>query len=213
MSESDATTEMPERGSPYGSELVARLCSYATVRNVTAGEKLLYSVEGKAMCYLILEGSVAIHRSGNDTLLYTGHAPALFGIGNVADVFFDEYCKTLTSGKIGVIDVAIAREVIERDNLWRLLCQHLLFSANRLYTHVLNRTAPTAYEVIRIQLMELLNEELSIRHNITAERYIRDKTQLSRSGVMRILADLKTGGFIEMEDGKLVRINKLPAKY
>jgi hypothetical protein len=36
------------------------------------------------------------------------------------------------------------------------------------------------------------------------------KTQLSRSGVMRILADLKTGGFIEMEEGRLIKINKLP---
>jgi CRP-like cAMP-binding protein len=48
---------------------------------------------------------------------------------------------------------------------------------------------------------------------VTAERYIREKTQLSRSGVMRILADLKTGGFIEMEEGRLIKINKLPARY
>jgi hypothetical protein len=30
---------------------------------------------------------------------------------------------------------------------------------------------------------------------------------------MRILADLKTGGFIEIEEGRLVKINKLPARY
>lgn len=48
---------------------------------------------------------------------------------------------------------------------------------------------------------------------MTAEKYIREKTHLSRSGVMRILADLKTGGFIEMEEGRLIKINKLPAKY
>jgi uncharacterized membrane protein len=37
--------------------------------------------------------------------------------------------------------------------------------------------------------------KMSYRRGITAERYIRDKTQLSRSGVMRILADLKAGGY------------------
>ncbi|CAM6830726.1 helix-turn-helix domain-containing protein [Klebsiella michiganensis] len=54
---------------------------------------------------------------------------------------------------------------------------------------------------------------MDYRHSVTAEKYIREKTRLSRSGVMRILAALKTGGFIEMEEGKLIKINKLPAKY
>jgi CRP-like cAMP-binding protein len=66
--------------------------------------------------------------------------------------------------------------------------------------------------MIRQQLVQLMDEDESYRRGIT-ERYIREKTQLSRSGVMRILADLKTGGFIEMEEGRLIKINKLPAKY
>lgn len=71
----------------------------------------------------------------------------------------------------------------------------------------------TAYEMIRQQLIKLMEEEVDYRHSVTAEKYIREKTRLSRSGVMRILAALKTGGFIEMEEGKLIKINKLPAKY
>ena len=67
--------------------------------------------------------------------------------------------------------------------------------------------------MIRQQLIKLMEEDESYRSSVTAERYIREKTQLSRSGVMRILADLKTGGFIEMEEGRLIKINKLPAKY
>jgi CRP-like cAMP-binding protein len=71
----------------------------------------------------------------------------------------------------------------------------------------------TSYELICQQLVQLMNEDESYRRGITAERYIRDKTQLSRSGVMRILADLKAGGYVEMEEGRLIKINKLPAKY
>lgn len=67
--------------------------------------------------------------------------------------------------------------------------------------------------MIRQQLIKLMEEEEGYRYSVTAERYIREKTRLSRSGVMRILAALKTGGFIEMEEGKLIKINKLPAKY
>lgn len=88
-----------------------------------------------------------------------------------------------------------------------------MFMYNRLYNAVMPQGAPTAYEMIRQQLLRLMEEDESYRSAVTAERYIRDKTQLSRSGVMRILADLKTGGFIEMEEGRLITINKLPAKY
>jgi len=93
------------------------------------------------------------------------------------------------------------------------LSKHLMFVYNRLYNNVMPQGAPTAYEMIRQQLIKLMDEDESYRNAITAERYIREKTQLSRSGVMRILADLKTGGFIEIEDGRLVKINKLPARY
>jgi CRP-like cAMP-binding protein len=84
---------------------------------------------------------------------------------------------------------------------------------NRLYNNMMHRIAPSAYEMIRQQLIDLMREEDTYRKSMTAESYIRDKTHLSRSGVMRILADLKTGGFIEMEEGRLIKINKLPAKY
>ena len=67
--------------------------------------------------------------------------------------------------------------------------------------------------MIRQQLLNLIEEDERYRAAVTAELYIREKTHLSRSGVMRILADLKTGGFIEMEEGRLIKIHKLPARY
>ncbi|WP_416173619.1 helix-turn-helix domain-containing protein [Enterobacter kobei] len=48
---------------------------------------------------------------------------------------------------------------------------------------------------------------------MTAERYIRNKTPLSRSGVMKILSSLKSGGYINIEQGKLISIGVLPKKY
>lgn len=205
----DTTT----RYSPFVKELVSQLYAYATIRTVAAGERLEHSVNDVAMCYLILEGNVAFYSHSDNRLFFISPAPTVFGFGNVPDLLFNEYCKTLTPCLIGALTVQEARQVIEKNNLWDLLSKHMLFATNRLYTNMLYRTAPTAYEVIRNQLIELMNEDDNYRQQLTAERYIRDKTQLSRSGVMRILADLKTGGFIEMEEGKLVKINKLPAKY
>ena len=58
-----------------------------------------------------------------------------------------------------------------------------------------------------------MSEDESVRGSITAERYIRNKTPLSRSGVMKILSSLKSGGYINIEQGKLISIGVLPKKY
>jgi len=165
------------------------------------------------MCYLILEGTIAIYRRSDDMMLSTARSPALFGLANLTDIYFNDYLKTVTPCLIGTLTTERVNEIIKEKALWGLLSKQLMFVYNRLYNNVMPQGAPTAYEMIRQQLIKLMDEDESYRESVTAERYIREKTQLSRSGVMRILADLKTGGFIEIEEGRLIKINKLPARY
>jgi len=165
------------------------------------------------MCYLILEGTVAIYRRSDDMMLSTARSPALFGLANLTDIYFNDYLKTVSPCLIGTLTAERVNDIIKEKALWGLLSKQLMFVYSRLYNNVMPQGAPTAYEMIRQQLIKLMEEDESYRGSVTAERYIREKTQLSRSGVMRILADLKTGGFIEMEEGRLLKINKLPARY
>ncbi|WP_430624494.1 helix-turn-helix domain-containing protein [Salmonella enterica] len=46
------------------------------------------------------------------------------------------------------------------------------------------------------------------RKGIPLSNYMQTFSRLSRSMILKILAQLKIGGFIEMENGKLIRINK-----
>lgn len=146
-------------------------------------------------------------------MLSTARSPAVFGLANLTDIYFNDYIKTVSPCLIGTLTTARVNEIIKDKALWGLLSKQLMFVYSRLYNNVMPQGAPTAYEMIRQQLIKLMEEDESYRSSVTAERYIREKTQLSRSGVMRILADLKTGGFIEIEEGRLIRINKLPARY
>lgn len=79
--------------------------------------------------------------------------------------------------------------------------------------HFVNLTQPTAYEVIRTQLIQLMAEPDEIRLNMTIESYIRNKTKISRSAIMNILAQLKSGEYITTHRGILVNIAKLPHKF
>ncbi|HCM9594234.1 helix-turn-helix domain-containing protein [Enterobacter bugandensis] len=208
-----SSTDKSSRGSPYAQELIVHLEPYCTVRRTGRGERLNLEVNGQGLCYLILEGTIAIYRTSDNMMLSTARSPALFGLANLTDIYFNDYLVTVSPCLIGSIPTEQVADIIKEKGLWGLLSRQLMFVYSRLYNNVMPQGAPTAYEMIRQQLIKLMEEDEGYRSSVTAERYIREKTQLSRSGVMRILADLKTGGFIEMEEGRLIKINKLPAKY
>ena len=71
-----------------------------------------------------------------------------------------------------------------------------------------------SYEQIRAKLLLSMidwNEEL--RSRIGVMNYIHQRTRISRSVVAEVLAALRKGGYIEMNKGKLVAINRLPSEY
>jgi len=201
------------RGSPYAQELINHILPHCTTRRTVRGERLDLQVNGQGMCYLILEGTIAVYRKSDNMMLSTARNPAIFGVANLTDNYFNDYLKNVSPGLIGIITTEKVAEIITKKALWGLLSRHLMFVYNRLYHDIMPQGGTTAYAMIRHQLINLMEEDESYRRSVAAERYIRDKTLLSRSGVMRILADLKTGGFIEVEEGRLIKINKLPARY
>lgn len=72
---------------------------------------------------------------------------------------------------------------------------------------------PSVFERVRYQLYELMSKPQSIRKSVTAENYMRSKTRLSRSGIMNALSELRKGGYITIEDGHLIDIKHIPARF
>ncbi|EOC5256349.1 helix-turn-helix domain-containing protein [Enterobacter asburiae] len=64
-----------------------------------------------------------------------------------------------------------------------------------------------------LNLIALMNEDEALSAYINVSDYILEKTRLSRSHVIKILGDLRIGGYIEINRGILIKINKLPEKY
>ncbi|MEG6127356.1 helix-turn-helix domain-containing protein [Enterobacter asburiae] len=67
--------------------------------------------------------------------------------------------------------------------------------------------------MIILNLIALMNEDEALSAYINVSDYILEKTRLSRSRVIKILGDLRIGGYIEINRGILIKINKLPEKY
>ncbi|HFV9237145.1 helix-turn-helix domain-containing protein [Enterobacter mori] len=201
------------RVSDFVEPLVEHLQQDAEVKSILPRRRLGFQVGGERYCYLVLKGRVMVHRQSDDLAMATAAAPTLVGIGNLHQMEMEGYIKTLVPCDIAILKMSTVRHIINVQQLWEPLAKHMMVVAGKLFHSSEQLSAPSAYDIVRAQLNELNSEAPGLRENTTAERYIRDKTHLSRSGVMRILASLKEGGYIELERGILTKIVKLPEKF
>ena len=73
--------------------------------------------------------------------------------------------------------------------------------------------ARSAYSIVREVLLEI--NELMVHHqrDINIYDYIQEYTSLARSTIIKILADLKKGNYIQVDKGRLMHLSALPEKY
>lgn len=199
--------------SEFAPQLIEYLTRDAEIKRILPRRRLSFHVGNKRFCYVILKGSGAVYRSSDDRLIATVSGPALLGLSNTHKKETDAYIKTQVLCEVVILETEAVYNIINANQLWEPLAKYMMGLAGKLFHSGEQLSAPSAYDLIRAQLYELINEPPFIRENTTVERYIREKTHLSRSGVMRILAALKEGGFIEMNRGKLITISKLPEKF
>ncbi|MEL4012844.1 helix-turn-helix domain-containing protein [Dryocola clanedunensis] len=198
---------------PYSRALVEQLGPYVTFENYPPGENLHYEIEGQKYCYLIRSGEVTMYRESDNVLLALIQAPTLLGAGALLAKEMNLFITTSQPSEIAVLTMDEIFTLLSKHNLWETFSRQIQITLNKLLIATSRLTVTDSYGLLRAQLIELMREPENFREGITAEKYIRSKTRLSRSGVMRILSDLKAGGYIVLEDGILKKINKLPEKY
>ncbi|WP_262360472.1 winged helix-turn-helix transcriptional regulator [Citrobacter freundii complex sp. CFNIH2] len=176
------------------------------------GDVVHYYKDDIRQCFLLLQGSVALHRRGDGIVLNSESAPFILG---VSSQFSSEhlYVRALETSEIARVSLDCFNNIVAQQDLWEHFSKLLIYTASRVYEHCAQISQMSAYDIIRFQLVELMQEPDAIRQTITAAAYIKSRTYLSRSGIMRILAELRTGKYITMERGVLLDINHLPRKY
>jgi hypothetical protein len=70
-----------------------------------------------------------------------GPQPALFGLANLTDIYFNDYLKTVSPCLIGTLTTERVNDIIKEKALWGLLSKQLMFVYNRLYNNVMPQGA------------------------------------------------------------------------
>lgn len=194
--------------SPFAKRLLDELLPLAQTRRYPKGTRLDMGSGEEQTCYMVDSGWIDVYRAADDLLILSVPGPTLMGIA-----IHEAYIITTTPCNIGSMPLAELHRHVQEKNLWEQLARHIMVLTQKLYVYSRKLSAPTAYEIICNQLVELINEPEPLRKEIAVERYIRDKTHLSRSSVMKILSSLRAGEYIVIDNGRLVEIRHLPSKY
>ncbi|SUW63741.1 putative DNA-binding transcriptional regulator [Buttiauxella agrestis] len=172
-----------------------------------------YMEQGQRKCFLLHKGSVSLYRTIDGMVLNTESAPFVFGMSTQLTEQEYLYIRTHDESEVSWLPLQLANEIISDNNLWECLARSLIYTVSRVYDHCTKISSLSSYDIIRYQLYELMSETEEIRMSVSIANYIQSRSFLSRSSIMKILAQLKAGGYIITERGCLKAINNIPLKY
>lgn len=189
----------------------------ARVIDCPKNKKLNLMYSGQDVCYFLFEGYGAFCRVTDGLLLSNIRAPHIFGLNSVILPYTEKYyIRAERECVIMMANTDVVKKVIEDNNLWESLAIILAYQSYE-FSNIINRlTGRSSYELICNQIIALMDEPEDIRLHIAPAQYIMDKTLLSRSYVMKVLARLKDSQKITIENKTLISatplINELAKK-
>ncbi|KNC88191.1 helix-turn-helix domain-containing protein [Trabulsiella odontotermitis] len=168
------------------------------------GQIFTLSAGEDADVLLIREGLVALQRSSDERLIYCLSAPGMLGFNTVLENRADYYIQVYDTAALTVVPLRQVKAIVEEQQLWREMFEVSNAIATAMHGILLNTSGKSSLAVIRYFLQALEREPSLIRQRIPAAEYVRTRSGLSRSYVMKCLALLRSNGEITMHQGALV---------
>lgn len=154
----------------------------------------------KPFCILLHEGVVSIIRQSDNMLIKNYTAPCVIGLN-----FYKQadgiYIRAATDIAVESVLLCDAKEKLDQNKLWKhvSLLGMQIISNTIDYHHAL--IGGSAREIIINTINYFQKEPCNIQTQWVLAEYIVGKTNLSRSSVMKTLADLKKEGRLKTTKG------------
>lgn len=198
------------------SHIQALIDSFLTVhslRKAKAGQRFQVYDTGKNFCFLLVNGKCDIVRSDDSLLIVTAEAPYVLGSAAIVAKNTGYFLRAKTDIEYLHIPLEDFNQHVDRHNLWKHVAYVIASVTVYLNNYHRLHTAVPTYTLICNLLRQLHDQNFETRATVSAVSYIQDRTSLSRSIVMKTLAELNSGGYIVIKRGLLIKINSLPEKF
>lgn len=194
-------------------EFFTSLKSICVIRNGKPGQRFNLEQSDKRLCFILFKGTGLVKRKNDSLVLSTIHGPCIIGLQDIFHESSGLKVSATTEMEYALISTGELFSWAEEKKLWKNMCYILMISIARFSDYQRENVGVSNYAIICNLLDSLNNEPFEVRATTTALEYIQDRSMLSRSGIMKTLASLKTGGFVIISKGLLIKINTLPKKF
>ncbi len=164
--------------------------------------------------HVVYRGACRVEHRRTGLTLGIVHAPYVAGVLEAMNgdcgLVYD--CRA-TSGALA-FETPHWNALIERRNLWKEVSYVLAIYLEALSARTAFLTSSTAYESVCNTLQLLDSHPAEIKEDLNAVAFVLERTKLSRSIVSKIISDLRSGGYLEMDRGRLLAISRVfPLRY
>jgi len=194
--------------------LCRALASVGTPFTLTTGESLtVCTLSANESVHIIADGCFTLTRRHDGLLVAADRAPFIFGLTELLhypssyDLIAECPCQGYS------LPTESLKAEVSRMNLWHNVAQILAYFVYQLARRDNQLVAVNSYTMVRHNLLEIMSLPENVRMGINVQQFIHQRTRLSRSHIMKILADLRIGEFITIEQGRLIDIRTLPTDY
>ncbi|MET6677163.1 helix-turn-helix domain-containing protein [Citrobacter amalonaticus] len=171
------------------------------------------STENSEVIHIIVSGEVEFRRESDELCMFTIQNKSIFGLSSIYHDSTHMYGLVRTNTVVRTLKKADFIRLMSEKNLWEALSKVLSWYVCLLSKRDEVLVARNAYSIVREFLLEI--NELMVHHqrDINVYDYIQEYTSLARSTIIKILADLKKGNYIQVDKGRLLSLSALPEKY
>lgn len=211
----DLSTPMPKPTEAIN-KLIAAFRTESTPIEIDEKDSVidLNPVKGEPRVVLVLGGALNIYRSADNLRFVRAAAPNLFGMQGSPFRYNLYQFRSEKGSVLETLPFSRAMELVSEHQLFKevLDFQTYLSDFQAYRTNLL--ISKSTYQIVCAFLFELEMMPTEQRLQTSVFNYIHEHTHLARSGVMKILSDLRQGEYINIEHGKLIAIlKKLPREY
>ncbi|EMY7928929.1 helix-turn-helix domain-containing protein [Klebsiella aerogenes] len=183
--------------------------------SVEKGITISLLADQKPVCILIHSGIVGLYRRQGRMLMGMMEGPDIAG----ASSLFPEitplpgpsiYLLSMSPVIYEVVSIQDVHKRVTEAGLWREMSLHLCYVLSETLV-ILRQLAGLSAEHLVVQsIRRFALLPIDFREQTRLVDYVQERTQLSRSAIMRTLKHLRDKQDIEINRGFLVKINRLP---
>ncbi|HTJ93955.1 MAG TPA: helix-turn-helix domain-containing protein [Pararobbsia sp.] len=164
--------------------------------------------------HIVYRGACRVEHRRTGLTMGIVHAPYVAGLLEALNGDCGLVYESKATSAALAFDTPMWNALVERRGLWKEVAHVLAIYLEALSVRTAFLTASTAYESVCNALQLLDSHPPEIKADLTAVSFVLERTKLSRSIVAKIVSDLRAGGYIEVDRGRLMTIVRaFPLRY